>query len=88
MLLSAIASTLVFLATMGGTCDDIGGVPTWDRCTSWLGTPLLIDFPSGILDLIIPLTIALAIGAAVWWLFGLLVTSPTRDTSSGKTYPN
>lgn len=73
VLLSAVTGIIGFLATTGGTCDDVGGVPTWDRCTSWLGTPLLVDWPSGIADVLIPLGIGLAIGASVWWLFGSLV---------------
>lgn len=74
-LLTAVVSVLTFLGTIGGTCDDVGGVPVWDRCTSWLGTPLLVDWPSGIWDLIIPLAIAVVLGAAAWWLLGRAIAS-------------
>ena len=78
VLLAVVAGIVVFLATMGGTCDAVGGVPVWDRCTSWLGTPLVVDWPSGILDLAIPLAIGTGFGAAAWWMLGMLMV-PKRD---------
>jgi hypothetical protein len=57
-----------FLGTMVAGCDDVGGVPTWERCTTWLGTPALIDWPDGTLDLVIPLLLGSLVGGGVWWL--------------------
>ena len=79
VLLTALVGTLAFLGTMGGTCDAVGGVPVWDRCTSWLGTPLLLDWPSGGWDLIIPLAIAITFGTVAWWLIGIAI-APNRGT--------
>jgi hypothetical protein len=72
VLLSVAAGIVTFLGAMTGTCDDVGGVPTWDRCTSWLGTPLLFEFewPSGIGGLIFPLILGSGAGALLWWLSG------------------
>ncbi len=78
VLLTALVSVLIFLGTMGGTCDDVGGVPVWDRCTSWLGTPLIVDWPSGIWDLTIPLAIAFVFGSVAWWLIGKSI-APKQD---------
>lgn len=57
-----------FLGTMVAGCDDVGGVPTRERCTTWLGTPAFVEWPNGILDLVIPLLLGLLLGVGVWWL--------------------
>ncbi len=66
VLIAAAVGVITFLGTMGATCDDVGGVPTWERCDTWLGTPAFVDWPSGILDLFIPLAQGAAHGLAVW----------------------
>lgn len=61
---------LAFMATMTGFCYDVGGVSDWERCTSWLGNPI-IEWRAGFWgDLFIPLGIGTAVGLAAWWLFG------------------
>ena len=67
--LSGLAGVLTLLATMTAACDDIGGVPTWERCTTWLGNPSFVELPFP-LDLVVPLSLGLAVAFAVWWLLG------------------
>ena len=46
------------------------GVPTWERCKTWLRTPAYIPVQSSLLDLLIPLSIGFAVAGLVWWLLG------------------
>ena len=71
ILIAAAVGVVAFLGTMVGNCDDVGGVPTWERCDTWLSTPAFVDWPSGILDLIVPLALGAATALAAWWLLGL-----------------
>ena len=80
ILLTAAVGVVTFLGTMVGICDDIGGVPTRERCDTWLGTPAFVDWPSGILDLIIPLALGAATALVGWWLLGL---TPLRTPKKG-----
>lgn len=62
--LSVAAGVVTLLSTMVAGCDDVGGVPSWERCHTWLGNPT-VDWagaPS--------LALALGAGYLVWWLFG------------------
>jgi hypothetical protein len=60
IILSSAAGVLVFLGATTAYGDDIGGVPSWERCSSWLGNPM-IEWPGGNLS---PL-FSLALGAGV-----------------------
>lgn len=71
-LLSGAAGIVVFLGTMIDGCNDVDGVPAWDRCTSWLGTPILVEWSSDISALIIPLILGSGVGVLVWWASGLV----------------
>jgi hypothetical protein len=68
ILLSA-AGVLVFLCTMAAYCDDIGGVPSWERCSSWLGNPM-IEWPGGNPSTLFSLALGVGVGYFVWWLLG------------------
>jgi hypothetical protein len=84
-LITAAVGVVTFLGTMGATCDDIGGVPTWERCDTWLGTPAFVDWPSGILDLIIPLAPGTTLGLAAWWLLGLTPLNASTQPATTAT---
>ncbi|HEU4321241.1 MAG TPA: hypothetical protein VFS66_14315 [Acidimicrobiia bacterium] len=69
----AFIAAFVFIIPSG--CDDRGGVPSWERCSSMMGTPAIslsedlgLPFPA---DLIIPLALAGGLAALVWWATGL-----------------
>lgn len=66
---SAVPAMIAFLGTMTLGCDDVGGVPSWERCRSALGTPI-IEWPGGDLGIVFPLLIAVAVGSVAWWLLG------------------
>jgi hypothetical protein len=68
--LACTAGLIAFLAIVGG-CDDIGGVPDWERCTSYLGTPTL-DWsrPWVAVTVFGPLLLSAAVGLLAWWLVG------------------
>jgi len=66
---------VTFLASMTSGCDAMGGVSSWERCRSWLGTPT-IEWPGGDLSPVFPLLLGIGVGALVWWRLG--ETPPKR----------
>jgi hypothetical protein len=79
IVLSGAVGLLGFLGTMTARCDDIGGVPTWERCTTWLGTPTFVAWPSGALDVITPLIFGVIVGSVSWWM---LAKTPLKARQS------
>jgi hypothetical protein len=69
ILLSVIARAVTFLGTMTASCDDIGGVPIWERCQSWLGNPI-IEWPGGNFSPLFALAFGVGVGYLIWWLLG------------------
>ncbi len=65
-MLSVAAGAVTLLSTMVAGCNDVGGVPSWERCHTWLGNPT-VDWPGAPL---FALALALGVGYLVWWLFG------------------
>ena len=73
LLLSILRSTLsvavgvvTLLSTVVAGCDDPEGVPSWERCHTWLGNPT-VDWPGAPL---FALALSLSVGYVVWRLFG------------------
>ena len=64
--LSVAAGMVTLLSTMVAGCNDVGGVPSWERCHTWLGNPT-VDWPGAPL---LTLALGLGVGYLVWWLFG------------------
>ena len=62
--LSVAAGLVTLLGTMVAGCNDEGGVPSWERCHTWLGNPT-VDWPGAPL-----LALALGVGYLAWWIFG------------------
>ncbi len=52
--------------SFANACDDIGGVPSWQRCETVFGTPAP-DWSE-----VVPLAIGLGVGAVIWYLLGLI----------------
>ena len=76
--LVAFAGAFFYLMPAG--CDDVGGVPSWERCTSFGGTPAFSLSDFGLVnqfDILIPL-LAFAITTTVVWLL-LAATGSNRD---------
>ena len=69
--MSVAAGVVTLLSTMVAGCDDVDGVPSWERCHTWLGTPT-VDWPGALL---FSLALGLGIGYLVWWLLGWLYPS-------------
>lgn len=69
ILVSSLAGIMTFLGTMTAGCDDIGGVPSWERCRSWLGTPI-IEWRGGDWSPIFPLLLGIGVGYLVFRLLG------------------
>ena len=65
-MLSVAAGVVTLLSTMVAGCIDVGGVPSWERCRTWLDTPT-VDWPGAPL---LALALSLGVGYLVWWLFG------------------
>jgi hypothetical protein len=74
--LAVVAGVFTFLGTMTAGCNDLGGVPSWERCRSWPGNPI-IEWPGGDWS---PLW-ALAIGVGVGWLVWTAVGRIADDRS-------
>lgn len=69
-----IALVASFLLAMPSGCNDVGGVPSWERCTSALGLPAFSVEDLGLdatLNILIPLLIAVVVGWVVWAATGL-----------------
>ena len=64
-MLSVAAGVATLLGTMAIECHDEAGVPSWERCETWLGTPT-VDWGAPLLALVF----ALGVGYLVWWLLG------------------
>ena len=77
VVVSAASGGLVFLATIVGSCIDLDGVPTWERCWTWLGTPALFEWNSAPLDIGVPLILGFVVGATTWWVLGKIL--PTAE---------
>lgn len=68
------------MAAMTGFCDTVGGVPDWERCTSWLGTPT-VEWRLGFWgDFLAPMAIGISAGLMVWWALGLVPSLRGRST--------
>ena len=65
-MLSVAAAVITLLGTAAAGCDDEGGVPSWERCYTWLGNPT-VDWPGAPL---LALALSLGVGYCVWRLFG------------------
>ena len=65
-MLSVTAGVVTLLSTVVAGCNDVDGVPSWERCHTWLGNPT-VDWPGAPL---FALALSLGVGYLVWWLFG------------------
>ncbi|MDE0120951.1 MAG: hypothetical protein OXS33_04400 [bacterium] len=65
-MLSFSAGAAAFLSTFAAECHDVAGVPSWERCQSWFGTPT-VDWPGAP---VIALALGLGVGYLVWRLLG------------------
>ena len=68
-MLSVAAGVVTLLSTAVAGCDDEGGVPSWERCDTWLGNPT-VDWPGAPLFV---LALSLGVGYLVWRLFGRML---------------
>jgi hypothetical protein len=80
---SVTSGLLTVLATVTYGCNDVGGVPDWERCTSFLGNPI-IEW-EGVWFYLVPLLFGFAVGLLVWWSLGLILLRTTPARSSGAT---
>lgn len=63
-----------FLVLTPAGCNDVGGVPSWERCTSTVGLPAFSVEDLGLdatLNILIPLLIAFLVGWLVWAATGM-----------------
>ena len=68
---SVAAGVVTLLSTMVAGCNDVDGVPSWERCHTWLGTPT-VDWPGAPL---FSLALGLGVGYLVWRFLGRLLPS-------------
>ena len=69
--LSVAVSVVTLLSTAVAGCDDVDGVPSWERCDTWLGNPT-VDWPGAPL---FALALSLGVGYLVWRLLGRVFPS-------------
>jgi hypothetical protein len=70
----AFVGALLFLYPVG--CGEGGGgTSSWERCTTWIGTPAfsLTDWwnLNNQFDILLPLAVGVLAGVITWWLLGL-----------------
>ncbi len=75
-MVSVAAGVAALLGTMAIECHDVAGVPSWERCETWLGTPT-VDWGAPLLALVF----ALGVGYLVWWLLGKVLPNRVEDRS-------
>jgi len=72
--LSALAGFTVLILTMPAGCGDVGGVPSWERCSSFIGLPAIAlgdDLGIGSTwNWLGPMLLAAVIAALVWAILG------------------
>ena len=75
--LAALIAAFLFL--MAFSCNDVGGISSWERCSTAVGTPGFSVEDWGLdanLNLLIPVIVGLAVGVVAWWLTGLQTSDP------------
>lgn len=75
--LAATIASFLFLFPTG--CADVGGMPSWERCTSAMGTPAFSLEDLGLshqLDVIHPILTGLLIGLVTWGLLSQTQRTP------------
>lgn len=68
----ALVGSFLFLTPTG--CNEVGGVPSWERCTSAMGLPAFSVEDLGLdatLNILIPLIFAFLVGWLVWGATGM-----------------
>lgn len=82
----ALVGSLLFIVPSG--CNDVGGVPSWERCITPVGTPAFSVEDLGLdssLNVLTPIIIAVLVGLVVWWLLGRSTPSPTQTTARDRS---
>jgi hypothetical protein len=67
----AFVGSYAFLFPSG--CAEVDGMPSWERCTTLIGTPAFSLTDWGLdntFDILIPLVVAVLAGAVTWRLLG------------------
>lgn len=70
LILAAVATVGAYLFLVPAGCNDVGGVSSWQRCTSVMGTPAFSVEDWGVdatLNVLSPLLIGVAVGLVTWW---------------------
>jgi hypothetical protein len=80
--LAAAAGLVTVLGTALYGCVDVGGVSDWERCTSFLGNPILEW--RGTWFYVVPLFFGVAVGFTIWWLLGLTPLRAHRQDHRGR----
>lgn len=81
MIAGVVATVVSFLFLVPSGCTEEAGVPSWEQCTSFLGTPAFSveDFGwDGTLNVLQPILVGLLVGLIIWWLSG-----PSRSSDDG-----
>lgn len=68
-----VALVLTFLFLMPWGCNDVGGVPSWERCITYMDTPAFSVEDLGLtagFNLLVPLLLAAVVGSVTWILLG------------------
>lgn len=63
-----------YMFLMPSGCDDEGGVPSWERCTSAMGLPAFSVEDLGLdatWNILIPLLAGVVVGVVTWKLIGV-----------------
>jgi NhaP-type Na+/H+ or K+/H+ antiporter len=71
VLLGVVAFLVAFLFLMAWGCGDVGGVSSWERCRSAMGTPAFSVEDWGLdasLNALIPVVLGLLVGIVTWWI--------------------
>jgi hypothetical protein len=73
VVIGAVAFVAAYMFLFPTGCADVGGMSSWERCTTVMGNPAfsLSDWGwANQFDILIPLAVAVLAGFVTWWLLG------------------
>ena len=88
VVIGAVAFVAAYMFLFPTGCADVGGMSSWERCTTVMGNPAFSLSDWGLanqLDILIPLAVAVFAEFVTWWLLGPQSSERTRRQSNGST---
>lgn len=92
--LGCVAGLVALLVALPSGCNDVGGVPDWERCRSYLGNPTL-EWRGGSMEpwkslypILAPVLLSAVVGVLAWRAVGPRTSDPSggNDQRAAATF--